>query len=373
MSVKIRQYRKGGWEVDINVLLPSGELFRERRKSPVGSKSGSQRWAEERERQILLSGPPKQKKEVPTLAEFAPRFLDGYARANRQKPSGIASKETILRMHLIPTLGDHKLDAITNGQVQRLKLHLHDKASKTVNNVLTVLNVLLKSAVEWQIIDRLPCAIRLLPVARAEAAFHDFDAYEQLLTAAALIDRRTYLIALLGGEGGLRVGEIVALEWADVDLDRRQIRVRHSDWRGQLTTPKNGQARRVAMTDRVTRALREHRHLRSPRVLCKDNGEAITRQGAWSRVRYAARRAKVPTGVHILRHTFCSHLVMRGAAMRAVQELVGHQDLTMTQRYSHLSPAALNDTIRLLERGKPTPADGDILETAGVEERNVSG
>ena len=59
----------------------------------------------------------------------------------------------------------------------------------------------------------------------------------------------------------------------------------------------------------------------------------------WSRVRYAAHRANVPTGVHILRHTFCSHLVMRGAAMRAVQELVGHRDLTMTQRYSHLSPA----------------------------------
>jgi site-specific recombinase XerD len=41
---------------------------------------------------------------------------------------------------------------------------------------------------------------------------------------------------------------------------------------------------------------------------------------------------------------FCSHLVLRGAAMRSVQELVGHQDLTMTQRYSHLSPAALIDT-----------------------------
>jgi hypothetical protein len=59
--------------------------------------------------------------------------------------------------------------------------------------------------------------------------------------------------------------------------------------------------------------------------------------------------------------------------MRAVQELVGHQDLTMTQRYSHLSPAALTDTIRLLERGDPTPTDGDILETATTEDRNVSG
>src|SRR5215208_3774672 len=76
-------------------------------------------------------------------------------------------------------------------------------------------------------------------------------------------------------------------------------------------------------------------------------------------VRYAAKRAKVPTGVHILRHTFCSPLVMRGAAMQSVQELVGHQDLTMTQRYSHLSPGALGDTIRLLEhRGLPNQ-DGD--------------
>ena len=45
------------------------------------------------------------------------------------------------------------------------------------------------------------------------------------------------------------------------------------------------------------------------------------------------------SGVHILRHTFCSHLAMRGAPARAIQELAGHQDLATTQRYMHLSPA----------------------------------
>jgi hypothetical protein len=55
-------------------------------------------------------------------------------------------------------------------------------------------------------------------------------------------------------------------------------------------------------------------------------------------------------GVHILRHTFCSHLAMRGAPARAIQELAGHADLTMTQRYMHLSPAALDSAIRLLEQ-----------------------
>ena len=293
MSVKVRPYRNGGWEVDIQFRLPDGTRHRERYKAPVESKSGALRWGQDRERHLLQHGPEPEKKEVPTLEEFAPKFLEGHAKADRHKPSGVASKESILRIHLIPVLGSQKLDAITNAQVQRLKLHLTDKAAKTVNNVLTVLSVMLKTAIEWEMIDQLPCSIRLLPVARRDAAFHDFGAYERLLNAALSIDSRTYLIALLGGEGGMRVGEIVALEWADIDLDRRQISIRHSDWRGQLTTPKNGRGRFVAMTERVATALRKHRHLRGSRVLCKDDGQPITRQGAWSRVRYAAHRADV--------------------------------------------------------------------------------
>jgi hypothetical protein len=50
-----------------------------------------------------------------------------------------------------------------------------------------------------------------------------------------------------------------------------------------------------------------------------------------------------------LRHTFCSHLAMRGAPARAIQELAGHQDLTTTQRHMHLRPAALDAAIRLLD------------------------
>lgn len=371
MSVSVRLYRNGGWEVDIRFLLPDGTRRRERFKAPVSSKSGALRWGQDRERHLLQYGPEPERKEAPTLKEFAPTFLESYAKADRHKPSGIASKESILRIHLVPLLGTQKLDAITNAKVQELKLHLHDKSPKTVNNVLATLSVLLKTAVEWELIGQLPCAIRLLPVPRRDAAFHDFDAYERLLEAAKSIDWRTYVIALLGGEGGLRVGEIVALEWCDVDLDRRQISVRHSDWRGQLTSPKNGRGRFVGMTERVASALRKHRHLPSTRVLCLDDGKPITRQGAWSRVRYAAHRANVPTGVHILRHTFCSHLVMRGAAMRAVQELVGHQDLTMTQRYSHLSPAALIDTVRLLETRVVNSERGEIRETAEGRDRKL--
>ena len=63
----------------------------------------------------------------------------------------------------------------------------------------------------------------------------------------------------------------------------------------------------------------------------------------------AARHAHVREGVHVLRHTFCSHLAMRGAPGRAIQELAGHSELSMTQRYMHLSPAALDAAIHLLD------------------------
>jgi hypothetical protein len=109
-------------------------------------------------------GVPQARKEVPTLAQFAPRFLDGYARANRQKASGVAAKEMVLRVHLTPTPGTRRLDMIFNEDLQRLKHRLLKKAAKTVNNILTVLNVLLKEAVEWGVIERLPCTIKLLPV-----------------------------------------------------------------------------------------------------------------------------------------------------------------------------------------------------------------
>src|SRR5262245_16532671 len=108
MSVTIRPYRRGGWEVDIRVVTPGGtRQLRERKRAPMSSRSAALRWAEGRERLLFqrLMDPPHTnipRKDVPTLREFAPRFLDGHARANRQKPSGIAAKEMILRVHLLP-------------------------------------------------------------------------------------------------------------------------------------------------------------------------------------------------------------------------------------------------------------------------------
>ena len=372
MSVTARKTDSGSWEVDLHVVLPNGRRHRERRRLLVSSKSAALRWGRAREVTLLVEGIPKTKKEVPTLEEFAPRFIDGHARANRHKPSSIAAKETILRVHLVPRLGRHKLDAISTEDIQRLKSRLGSKAPKTVNNVLTTLNTLLKVAVEWGVIDETPCTIKLLKVSRTEMAFHDFETYELVVDTAHAADWQTHLIVLLGGDAGLRCGEMMALEWADVDLGKRQLCIQRSEWEGHITAPKGGRLRYVPLTVRLAEALREQRHLLSPRVLCKKEGTPLTRRLVQGYMRRAARRAKLQHGgVHILRHTFCSHLAMRGAPARAIQELAGHQDLSTTQRYMHLSPAAIEGAIRLLDQPKPVVLSGEDTSSRKGDIRNV--
>jgi integrase len=362
----------GGWEVDIRFRCPDGSEVRERTKSPVSGKTASQRWGEDRERVLILNGKPKARteqevKHIVTLREFGPRFLDGYARANRQKPSGVASKETILRVHLIRHLGDKPLDQITTEDVQRLKADLRGRSPKTVNNVLTVLGVALKTAVAWGVIGRVPCEIALVRTNKPTATFLDFAAYDRLLAAARADGRLATTIVLLGGDAGLRCGEMMALGWEDVNLAQRQLAVARSEWKGHVTAPKGGRVRYVPLTVRLADALRNVRHLRSERVLVDEVGRSLTQKVVQGIVRRVARRASVTPGVHLLRHTFCSHLAMRGAPARAVQELAGHQDLTTTQRYMHLSPAALQSAIELLEGRSSPPGLGEMLEAAGTE------
>ena len=147
-------------------------------------------------------------------------------------------------------------------------------------------------AVEWDVIDRMPGAIRLLPIPKPSAGFYDFDDYVRLVAAAKANDRNAYLVVLLGGEAGLRCGEIMALEWGDVDLSKRQLCVQRSDWKGHVTATKGGRLRYVPMTVRLAAALREHRHLRGARVLCQRDGSPLTQKIVRDHVHRAAGRAQ---------------------------------------------------------------------------------
>ena len=174
MTVTIRPYAKHGktgWEVDIRGKRPDGTTYRERVKAPVTSKNAAKRWGEEREHALLFapSIDAATKKQAPTLRKFTPRFIEEHARANRNKPSTIDAKQSAIRTHLEPVLGDLRLDQIDDAAVQKLKAHLREKSPKTVNNVLSLLRTLLRVAVEWNELDAMPCTIRMLKVPRDEA------------------------------------------------------------------------------------------------------------------------------------------------------------------------------------------------------------
>ena len=101
----------------------------------------------------------------------------------------------------------------------------------------------------------------------------------------------------------------------------------------------------------------------------------------------ACARAKLAKRIttHGLRHTFASHLVMRGASLKAVQELLGHESIEMTLRYSHLTPDVKREAVQLLDwaetarpstssgRAERSEKSGDIRETAEPEKENPRG
>ncbi|MEB2313347.1 MAG: tyrosine-type recombinase/integrase [Polyangiaceae bacterium] len=388
MSVRVKPWRgsgKPGWEVDIRITWPGGEAHRERRKSPLTGHDATKRWGQAREAELLRKGPPRKADPeaptpacapIPTLADFAPRFISEYARAERHHEAGIDSKESALRIHLIPQLGTKRLDEITTADVQKLKATFIDgvknpdgswkvrptEKSKTINNRLTVLGKMLKVACDWGVIATMPCTVRLLKVSEGQLHAYEHDELDRLIEEAEKLGLEHLLVVLLGADAGLRRGEILGINQADVDHKRQQIYVQRQVYKGKEGPTKSGKPRYVPMTDRLAKALRAHRHLRGDRVLYFKEQDANRWQGEWRavtpkvlRMWMAAvekRAGFTPRGaLHILRHTFCSRLAMKNAPVMTIKELAGHQRIETTLRYMHLSKGAKHEAIALLNAG----------------------
>jgi integrase len=138
---------------------------------------------------------------------------------------------------------------------------------------------------------------------------------------------------------GMRRGELLGLKW-------EQIRNGFI----YLTETKSGKSRQIPINDRLQDALREVRRgnqLKSPYVFCDSQGRRFLE--VKRSLTSACRRAGIEAfRFHDLRHTFASRLVMKGAGLKAVQELLGHASLSMTMRDAHLSKEHLRDSVNLL-------------------------
>jgi integrase len=346
-----------------NFELADGKRERVRKVSPVQSRRGAEEF-ERQIRQTLLDGsyfkPAEEVKEVPTFDGFKDRFLT-YSEVNN-KPSTVYAKKWMLKLHLSPYFGATKLDEIGPAEIEAFKAKklAEGQSKKSINNMLAGLRKLLNLAVEWEVIGRAPKVkgFRFKSDFISEDQFLSFDEAERFLRAAAPEWKALLNTAL---KTGLRVGELLALKWEDVDLVAGQLVVRRTLWHNQEGPPKGGRNRKVPLSDDAVAVLKAHRHLKGPYVFCETDGRRLTHSRVKDVVPSTCRKAQLAKRLttHGLRHTFASHLVMRGVSLMAVKELLGHESIEMTLRYSHLSPDVKRDAVKLLD-APATPSNGTL-------------
>jgi len=378
MSVRRRNTRNPAtgrtsavWMIDVVFRHPDGRRQRVRRVSPVQTRRGAEEYERDL-RQTLLSGKYGREEEIdkecPRFDQFADEFLNTYAVVNN-KPSEVSAKRVNLSNHLVPVFGKKRLDEISARDVEAYKAAKLKQglSPKSVNNQLAVLGKMLRTAKKWELLERVP-EITLLRLPPQEFDFLDFGEAERLIVGA---DSRWRPMITLALRTGLRLGELRALRWEDVDLVTGRLVVRRAAWRNEIGTPKSGRSREVPLSDQALLTLKKHRHLRGDFVFCTEDGEMLTISSCKWPICQASKRAGLRrVGWHVLRHSFASHLVVRGASIKAVQELLGHADIKMTMRYAHLSPDARREAVQLLDDRHGTIA-ALLPQNEGEGRRNV--
>ena len=279
--------------------------------------------------------------DAPTLDDFWPRFEDGYLR--QMKPSTRRGYDSIYRNYLRPVLGEVPLNAIGRRELALLRERLSRmKSPGARNQVLCKLRAILNTAASWHVIaDEHVPKIRTekTPAKPEPIVLTEEDASRLLSTAEAMGSEQAAIVLLLL-HGGLRISEVAALRWEDVDLEGGLMTIRHNFSAGEEATPKGAKAKPVGLTPPLAEALR-----RLPRrlefVLTRRYRGELTHQTAHSltyRLQKIQERAGLrKTGAHLLRHSCLTILAQRGCDPWRLQAHARHARIQTTQRYVHLA------------------------------------
>jgi len=323
---------------------------RHRIYSPDNSRRGAEALLV-RLQQNMVRGLPlfKTEENQETFNEFCEEWFSTYVMPTN-KPSEQSTKESILRVHLRPWFGTTKLKDISVFQIEQYKADKikHGLSAKTVNNHLAVLAKCLKCALDWEKIDKMPRITKLRAVSQRLVFLSPLESRKLIEERSEPLWNDMILLAL---HTGMRFGELLGLEWDDIDMKKRMIAITRSQVRGITGTPKNGKIRFIKMSDTVYRML-ENRHPAKGSVF-QNNKDKVNYKTAANAIRRICKRAGVKVvSWHILRHTFASTLVAEGAPLPVVQQLLGHASIVMTMKYAHLAPSAMSDAIGLLEQAE---------------------
>ena len=281
-----------------------------------------------------------------TLDEWMERWLDGEVQQRVKRGSYLAYC-TLWRRHVQPELGGMLLDRITTDDVREMLGQLGRKglAASTRRGVLRLVNAALTAALEEGHIHRNPCRrIRLTAPEQPEQRVLTPQEQSALQTACLAQGNAA---ALLGLYTGLRLGEVCALQWADVDWRSQTITVRRTVQRmrqGSHTilkegTPKTARSRRVVPVPQKVMDWLKSLPRTSPWVFGQ-NGRAAEPRTVQRRLNTAAKALGME-GVHFhtLRHTFATRLVELGVDVKTVSVLLGHSSARTTlDIYAHSLP-----------------------------------
>jgi integrase len=335
------------WWVDFRV-----DHVRYRKRSPENTRLGAQAYEATLRHKWALGLPvesaQRSAERTQRFATFARTWFDEYVVTNN-KLSERHAKNDILRASLIPFFGAMPISEISVRDIERYKAHAARQgvSNKTINNRLTVLKKCLATAYAWLELGGAPPEIKWLKCAPSRTDYLSIEECERLLAHAEGVVHELILTALLTG---MRQGELKGLQWSSIDWQTRTIAVRHSknDWSMELDAPKSNRVRHIPMKDELYATL-ARRKLTSGYVFVDTDGSPFTGARLMRRLSHVCAQAGIRhIGWHTFRHTFASHLAMRGAPLGAVQALLGHSTITTTMRYAHLSPSALRSAVDLL-------------------------
>jgi integrase len=300
---------------------------------------------------------------VPALKEFAPRFEQFIETECAEKPATIHFYKAKLKCLLAGPLANRRLDTIGEREIQdyielrrATRTRRNAKLSPaSVNRELATLRRMLRLAYKWRLLRRIP-TISLL---RGEKNRETVLTREQEALYLEIAPEPLRSVALVLLDTGLRMGELLTLDWADVRMEPPP-----RSMFGYLTVrsgkSKNSKSRNVPLTARVTQFLKSVGPKSSGLVFSRRDGRPLCQTYLNEQARKLRRLLKLPADLtpHAFRHTFGTRLGESGADAFTIMKLMGHSSITISQRYVHPTPEAVERAFTRFEVFQQGAQDG---------------
>ena len=337
----------------------------------VGTRRNAEKVAEHIEAQLKLGLLPGKgaKRRAPTLESYYGGFQQTYLQT-AVKETTRDSYDTNFRVHILPVLGHLTLDEITRLKVKEfIAILMKKKLSKSSIGIITrELCAVLNHAIEDKVIQENPASrvskyFKQAPTRHAEIEPLTDSEARLFLKKAYAQHRRYYPFFLCAINTGMRLGELLGLQWGDTDFAGKFLTIRRTVVRGKITTTKTNRTRRVDLSDALLYTLTELKKQRKeewlakgyneipPWVFCNLEGNPLDpfnlkyRHFLKCLEQCGLRRIRF----HDLRHTFASLLIQNGEPLAYIKEQLGHSSIKMTvDVYGHLEPGALREAVNKL-------------------------